>query len=383
MVDFSYYVGLSFIVGKDYYNFLSLDLYNSHFLLPFSPRFRVIDFCLGTLYNAGLKKICILSKESKEIIYDYVSKKWLNNTFFVFDNFDFNDFTFNFLLEYINENSINYIVFIFGSYPVWFEMDKFSKYIQKTQNFAIYSNVFGKEIIHTIFLDKNLALKLLENYFLNKNSDIFEFSNIVNDLKLDCIEVKGYIYPINDIKDYYQIHLQMIDDYLLLDNFNAIVPILSEFSGINTAKFGKDAYIKNSIFGENVEIEGYIENSVIFTNVKIKKNAYIKNSLIFPGNHIGKKVRIINSIIDEFSEDNSLPNIEPNCKIGNENFTSYNINFPDILNFGITLIGKDNKIPSNMEIGSNCYIDSFTSFSVLKKIKKLQNGYSILISSNE
>jgi ADP-glucose pyrophosphorylase len=164
----------------------------------------------------------------------------------------------------------------------------------------------------------------------------------------------------------------------MFDRFNAYVPIRADLSMNLSSSFGRHSYVINSIAGENVEINGKIENSIIFSNVKIDRNAQIKNSLILPGNHIGPHAQIVNSIIDEFSGDNTVPNIESNSHIGSESPLAVNENYPQILNFGVTLIGKDVRILSGSRIGGNCYIDSFIPQTKMRECRKLPDGKSVL-----
>jgi len=69
---------------------------------------------------------------------------------------------------------------------------------------------------------------------------------------------------------------------LEMDAFNpgspsAGIPRLNVYSS-----FGKHSQVINSIVGENVDIQGKIENSLIFSNVRVAKDAVIRNSSCSP-----------------------------------------------------------------------------------------------------
>ena len=60
--------------------------------------------------------------------------------------------------------------------------------------------------------------------------------------------------------------------------------------------------VENSLIANGCEIEGEVENSIIFRGVKIGKNATIKNSIIMQKCEIGDNAVIVNSILDKYSK---------------------------------------------------------------------------------
>lgn len=370
---------LGIIIGEKSNNFLSFDEYTEHFLLPFSPRFCNIDFAVSSLSSINIKNIVVLAKRDKDIIFNYLVKGWPQIKFYVFDYIDVKEKFVEFLSEYTKENSLELIIIMKGNYPVWFDMNSLREELEKSSNIAIKTKYNTGSIYSGLVVEKNIFIKKYENLIFDEaNLDIDIIQKIIGDFNINAVSAAGYIMPFKTLKEYYDIHISMLDDYLVFDRFNAFVPIRGELTMNISSNLGRYSHIVNSIFGENVEISGKIENSIIFSNVKIGKNAHIKNSLIFPGNHIGSNVQVINSIIDEYSEDNTLPNIEPYSIIGSENPVEINKKYPDTLNFGVTLVGKDAKIPASSRIGGNCYIDSFLATAAIRDHKKLFDGNSIL-----
>ena len=366
------------IIGKQYDHFLSFDEYIEHLLLPFSPRFRNIDFAVSSLSSAGIKNIMVLTVKDKEIILDYLVKSWPLVNFYVYDYLDAKIQMELFFLEYIKENSLELFVIIKGSYPVWLDMNSFRDALEKSNNVAIKSRLIDEDIYSCLVVEKKIFLKKIEVLIAESGGLDLDIRQIAEENKMKTLQANGYLSPFKSIKEYYDTHMNMLDDYLLLDRFNASVPIKGDLAPNLSSRLEKGSFFKNSLFGENVEVHGTVENSLIFSNVKIEKDAVIKNSIIFPGNHIGHDAVIINSIIDEFSEDNTAPNIEHHASIGNDKTTAVNQNFPHIINFGVSLIGKDVIIPAQMKIGGNCYVESFASPSEIRDYKILPDGYTIL-----
>jgi ADP-glucose pyrophosphorylase len=372
-------IDLGIIIGENSHHFLSLDEYAEHFLLPFSPRFRNIDFVVSSLSSMDIKNIVIFTKRDKEIILNYLNKGWPLIHFTVFDYSDIREKFVAFLSEFSLEHPLELIFIIKGNYPVWLDMRSLKEELEKQKNLAIKTRYNNKTVYAALLVEKDSFIKKYEDFLLDEaNLEIDLIEKLTLENQIPSFDAQGYIMPFRSLKEYYEIHINMLEDYLVFDRFNAYVPIRGNIAPNISSTLGRSSHIINSIVGENVEINGKIENSIIFSNVKVDKNASIKNSIIFPGNHIGSHAQISHCILDEYSGDNTIPNIEPHAQIGNPKAAKPNGEFQDILNFGVTLIGKDLRIPSGFRVGGNCYIDSFVIPSTIREKKTLKDGETIL-----
>ena len=61
-------------------------------------------------------------------------------------------------------------------------------------------------------------------------------------------------------------------------------------------KYGNSAIVKNSMIADGCVIEGEVENSIIFRNVKVARGTIVKNSIIMQDSIIGENC-IVNCII--------------------------------------------------------------------------------------
>lgn len=374
-------IGLGVIIGENSNKFLSFDEYAEHFLLPYSPRFCNIDFAVSTLSTMDVHNIVVLTKRDKDIILNYLVKSWPHYDFHVFDYIDIRDKFVEFLNEFDREHRLDHLAILKGNFPVWFDLKAIENDIEKSGNIAIKFQSGMKAVHPALIVDKKVFIKKCEDVLLNEaNLDSDMIHKLMGSFHTRHVTVSdGYVLPFGSLKEYYEMHMNMLGNYLEMDAFNAKVPVKGFSSQNVSSSFGKHSHVINSIVGENVEVNGKIENSVIFSNVKIAKDAVVKNSLIFPGNHIGPKAEIINTILDEFSGDNSVPNIGSHSFIGNAQPAKKNQKFHSILNFGVTLVGKDAHIPSGTRIGGNCYIDSFVPEAEIRSDRKISDGSSVLL----
>ncbi|OHD57519.1 MAG: hypothetical protein A2014_04725 [Spirochaetes bacterium GWF1_49_6] len=373
-------LNLGIIIGNTYGGFLSFDEYVNHFLLPFSPRFRTIDFAISTLNSVGVKDFLVFADKDKEIIARYLMNSWPFLDFYVFDKIDLKSEFMEFFEEYSKQNQISMVGVTHGGFPVWFNLQHYHQQYTK-HKYSVMQWGEGKNAVYPLMiLEKGQFVKKMSS-IIEKNDMLINVAKLRDEIdpEMETIDIAdGYVIPIKNISEFYKLHINMIDQYLEYDQFNAYVPIRGDKARLVPATIARGAHFMHSIVGENSDVSGKIQDSVIFSNVRVAPTAVIRNSIIMPGNHIGAGAVIQNTIVDEFSGDNSIPNIERNVVIGNPKPSQKNETYPGILNFGVTLIGKDVVIPARTEIGGNCYIESFVKPAKIAAIRSLSDGKSIL-----
>jgi ADP-glucose pyrophosphorylase len=355
---------------------LSLDEYSDHFLLPYSPRFRNIDFAVASLSTIGVKDIIVFAEKDKEFVNGYLVRGWPYLNFHVFDHVDLQHSFMEFFHSFVQEQAVELISMIHGDYPVWFDMNPLLDKLGRENMQAVRTKTLNGDIYPAIVMDKTQFLNRFKGVWMEQGFHL-AIDQIVEQQKIPSREVRGIFLPLESIEQYYLKHIDMLDDYLFLDTYNGHVPVKSKMSMNNFAIFKRHSHINNTIIGEGAEVAGNVEGSVIFSDVIVDRGASIINSIILPGNHIAKGAKIINTIIDEFSGDNSMPNIEAGVEIGKAESGTINKKLEQ-LDFGVTLIGKDVTLPARYKVGANCYVDSFTSLKIIRAKKTLRDGESII-----
>ena len=84
------------------------------------------------------------------------------------------------------------------------------------------------------------------------------------------------------------------------------------------------------------------------------EGAIVKDSIIMDDSMIGRDSTINRSILDKEVV------VEADCHVGFGYDFQVNRNDPEVLNTGLTIVGKRTKIPSGTKIGRNCIIYSNT-----------------------
>jgi glucose-1-phosphate adenylyltransferase len=134
---------------------------------------------------------------------------------------------------------------------------------------------------------------------------------------------------------------------------------------------GPNAVVKKSIISEGCRILGTVEHSVIGTSVIIEEGAVVRDSIIMENCIIRKGCVLDRCIIDQNTE------IGENVTMGvGENIA--NEEKPKIYNTGITVIGSNTVVPSNLTIGKNCVIYGTPTAENFVD-NKLESGKTVIV----
>ena len=149
-----------------------------------------------------------------------------------------------------------------------------------------------------------------------------------------------------------------IKQYSTINNYTKW-KIYTKSEDLPAVKIGSKAQISQALLSNGSIVAGNVKRSVLSPGVIVHPNATVINSVILNGTEIHEGAHIENAIIDK----NSV--IGKNVKIGvGENIP--NIERPDLLSSGITVVGKSVHIPDNTQIGKNVRIFTTAKFASLE-----------------
>jgi glucose-1-phosphate adenylyltransferase len=109
----------------------------------------------------------------------------------------------------------------------------------------------------------------------------------------------SYAARITSIPDYYKASM----DLLNLDNLRTVfkpgLHIRTKIKDEAPAKYMEEALAKNCIIANGCVIEGQVENSILFRNVRVGKNACVRNSVIMQRAVVGEDAQVDCVICDK------------------------------------------------------------------------------------
>jgi glucose-1-phosphate adenylyltransferase len=115
---------------------------------------------------------------------------------------------------------------------------------------------------------------------------------------------------------------------------------------------GPFAQVRHSLVSHGCIINGTVENSVLGPGVKVLEGAHIRDSVIMLDAEIGQGCVVHRAIIDKGVH------IGTGAQVGAGDDYAVNVEEPDRLTAGITVVGKYAEIPAGAWLGRNVRVDT-------------------------
>ena len=160
----------------------------------------------------------------------------------------------------------------------------------------------------------------------------------------------GYWRDVGTIESYYQANMDLLDDIPELNLYDPETRIRTRVTGYPPAKIGSRARIYRSLLDLGCIVNGQVEHSVLSPGVYIEEGAVVRDSIIFDDTYVEAGAVIDRAIIDK------------QVRIGEQSHIGYGDDFsanherPDIVNCGISIIGKRAQVGPQLRVGRNCVI---------------------------
>ncbi|WP_297438091.1 glucose-1-phosphate adenylyltransferase [uncultured Clostridium sp.] len=151
-----------------------------------------------------------------------------------------------------------------------FSWKELRKYLVEDESDATSENDFGKNIIPSM---------------------------LKNEEKMVAYPFKGYWKDVGTIESLWEANMDLLDKECELGLYDEEWKICSVSTMAPPQYIGAKAKVKSSLIVEGCEVEGTVENSILFQGVKVEKGAIIRNSVIMPNTKIGAGCRVEKAIV--------------------------------------------------------------------------------------
>lgn len=314
--------------------------------IPFGGRYRLIDFMLSSLVGAKVHNIGIITKSKYGSLIDHLGwgKDWdLDRkngglkilTPFATASYSSNDNQFEILKSvhgYIDSMLPEYCIIANANIVANIDFNKILS--AHLKNRADITVLCTERIAHStdaeLTLDKcakvtNAIIKsspdndkklVAEDIFIMKKSLLYELVDLgatygwrtfkkdviakkFSRLSIYAYEHKGYFKIIDSLEGYLSATMDMLNKDIRDEIFNENQPILTRTKDSVPTKYGDNACVKNCFVADGCVIDGHVENSVIFRNVRIDAGAKIKNSVIMQNSHVESEASLNCAVVDK------------------------------------------------------------------------------------
>lgn len=209
----------------------------------------------------------------------------------------------------------------------------------------------GIYVFNTEFL-----LKRLEEDAQDANSEHDFGRNIIpgmiSEARVYAFPFTGYWVDVGTIPAYWHTNLDLLEDDPELDLYDPSWTIHTRSVERPPVKFLSGASVSRCLLANGCIISGTVINSVLSPGVCIEPGAEVRDSVIMNDTLIRAGARVHRCILDKEIE------VGREAEVGSGTDTTPNRREPRNLDSGITVVGKEARIPAGAHIGRNCRIDS-------------------------
>lgn len=320
--------------------------------LPFGAKYRIIDFVLSNITNAGIRHVGIVTNSKYASLMGHVRSglEWdldrkqgglqilpplsyngktteYDKTFFqalkskinfleiskedyvicCFCN-SIGNIDLNAMMKYHIEKG-SFVTAMFTKTPKNKRQGIISSYYNLDENNKITEIVTTDDLLptdsavatNTFIIKRKDLINLLNDLDTGKyktTSDVFR--KIMKSESIYGYETKNPILYFDNVVSYLKSSLSFLNkdirkEFFLQENR----PIITRVGDSAPAWYGKESKVENSIIAAETIIEGEVKNSIIFRGVHIKKGALVENSVVMRYTTIGEDAHLNYCIIDK------------------------------------------------------------------------------------
>lgn len=316
--------------------------------LPIGGRYRLIDFALSNMVNAGIQDIGVITKNNYRSLMDHLGsgREWdlsrkIGGLVILppFSNSESGIYrgrveALNGIMPYLNNSKANYVIISDCDTIANIDYKKIlNQHIESESDItAVYKanrmngstrdaaafTLSGDGRIRDIIIDpaesgeynesmniyvikRDMLINLVnEAYSHRKYSFITDvMQQNLNELNIMGYELKGYSAKINSVDSYFKANMDMLKREVRQQLFPRSRPIYTKVRDEVPAKYGLNSHVSSSLVADGCIIQGTVENSIIFRGVKIGRGSVIKNSIIMQGSTVGENVSMNYIITDK------------------------------------------------------------------------------------
>lgn len=186
----------------------------------------------------------------------------------------------------------------------------------------------------------------------------------------------GYWTDIGTVQAYWEANMALLAETPALDLDDPEWVIHTRSEERPPVLMGTEARVIASLVCDGAIVEGHVERSVISPGVHIAPGAVVRDSVILTDAMIGPDAVVERAIVDK------LAAIGEKARVGvDDDMNRPNAEMPEVLNTGLTLVGKGAQVPPAAVLGRNCVVRPFTPAKRFPK-SPIPSGTTVGVASS-
>lgn len=314
--------------------------------VPFGGRYRLIDFALSNMVNAGIGKVGVITRSNYQSLMDHLGtgKPWdlsrKHSGMYILPPFASGEAgvirnrmeAIKNNMHFIGRSKEEYVLMCDCNVIMNFSVQNLIAFHEKTgADISIISNrgrvpnlpnimtfdvaedgrvkeiaigstdIEGDYSLNVMFMKKALLEQLMNDAGAMKKQsfegDVLQAN--ANNLKIFAMQSEEFSVSVDSLASYYNANMLLLDPERSRGLFNMERPIYTKVRDDMPALYGINSAVKNSLVSDGCRIYGEVYNCILARGVVIEKGAVVRNSVIMQDSFIGYKAHIENVILDK------------------------------------------------------------------------------------
>ena len=183
-----------------------------------------------------------------------------------------------------------------------YEIDygKLARYVVRKEQEGVKLTFMDVVIMKRDFL-REIVDKAVAHGLHNVDRDLILRMVQEKQAKINACEYKGLCWHIDSVQAFFQFNMDILQPDKRAGVFRDDLPVYTKVRDEMPAYYGDEANVVNSLVADGCQIEGTVENSILFRGVKIAPNAHVKNCIIMQDGLVHEGAYIENCIMDKQS----------------------------------------------------------------------------------
>lgn len=317
--------------------------------LPFAGRYRLVDFALSNLVNAGISQVGVITKENYQSLMDHLGNGKSfdldrnSGGLFILPPFAGTDShrgvyhghigALAGIQSFLKRSKQEYVVIcdcdVISNIDI---VDMFNRHLESGADFTIaykrgklpknHEDIMtfefnGENTVTSInfplmsedidyslditIVKKQLLLDIIAEATAKGYTSLSRhfFAKNYNKYKICGYKVEGFAEVMDSADSFYQLNMKMLEGEVRKQLFNTERPVYTKTHVCMPTRYGLESKVHNSLIADGCVIKGNVKNCIIFRNVTVEEGATVENSIIMQGTVIGKNATVKNVITDK------------------------------------------------------------------------------------
>lgn len=317
--------------------------------LPFCGRYRLIDFALSSMRNAGILDVGVIMQRDYQSLLDHIGsgKAWdmsrRTGGLRMLPPFGLPEYhrgnyagtieALNAVGSYVRDIPQKYLVLLLGNLCANLDLSKVMKQhkhsgaeitaicADHTPAQSHHRYVVGEDgFVTQVYFDRTddgEGLPSLEGYIINKDTllkmmddcrakNLYRFHKdavatfLAEGGRMDTYVHPGYAVAVRTVEAYYKASMDMLKPEYRRQIFPVDRPVRTKVHEEVSTYYGENAVSRNSLVADNCMIEGSVENCIIFSGTRIERGARLRNCIVMRGGIVGEGTELDCVIADKY-----------------------------------------------------------------------------------